>query len=208
MPQVTVYDTNGKQVGELQLNNKVFGAEVNKSLMHEVVVMHLARQRVGTAATKTRSMVRGGGRKPWRQKGTGRARQGSIRAPQWRKGGIVFGPQPRDFSYTMPKKARRAALCSALSAKVQSNNLIVLDDWQIDAPKTKEVVKVLKNLNLDGKKALIVTADNDAVMYKSARNIEKVAAMEARNLNTYEVLNYETLIMTKDAVAKVEEVLS
>jgi large subunit ribosomal protein L4 len=153
-------------------------------------------------------MVRGGGRKPWRQKGTGRARQGSIRAPQWRKGGIVFGPQPRDFSYTMPKKARRAALCSALSAKVQSNNLIVLDDWQIDAPKTKEVVKVLKNLNLDGKKALIVTADNDAVMYKSARNIEKVAAMEARNLNTYEVLNYETLIMTKDAVAKVEEVLS
>ena len=208
MPQVTVYDTNGKQVGELQLNDKVFGAEVNKSLMHEVVVMHLARQRVGTAATKTRSMVRGGGRKAWRQKGTGRARQGSIRAPQWRKGGIVFGPQPRDFSYTMPKKARRAALCSALSAKVQSNNLIVLDDWQIDAPKTKEVVKVLKNLNLDGKKALIVTADNDAVMYKSARNIEKVAAMEARNLNTYEVLNYETLIMTKDAVAKVEEVLS
>ena len=208
MPQVTVYDTNGKQVGELQLNDKVFGAEVNKSLMHEVVVMHLARQRVGTAATKTRSMVRGGGRKPWRQKGTGRARQGSIRAPQWRKGGIVFGPQPRDFSYTMPKKARRAALCSALSAKVQSNNLIVLDDWQIDAPKTKEVVKVLKNLNLDGKKALIVTADNDAVMYKSTRNIEKVAAMEARNLNTYEVLNYETLIMTKDAVAKVEEVLS
>ncbi len=208
MPQVTVYDTNGKQVGELQLNDKVFGAEVNKSLMHEVVVMHLARQRVGTAATKTRSMVRGGGRKPWRQKGTGRARQGSIRAPQWRKGGIVFGPQPRDFSYTMPKKARRAALCSALSAKVQSNNLIVLDDWQIDAPKTKEVVKVLKNLNLDGKKALIVTADNDAVMYKSARNIEKVAAMEARNLNTYEVLTYETLIMTKDAVAKVEEVLS
>lgn len=208
MPQVTVYDTNGKQVGELQLNDKVFGAEVNKSLMHEVVVMHLARQRVGTAATKTRSMVRGGGRKPWRQKGTGRARQGSIRAPQWRKGGIVFGPQPRDFSYTMPKKARRAALCSALSAKVQSNNLIVLDDWQIDAPKTKEVVKVLKNLDLDGKKALIVTADNDAVMYKSARNIEKVAAMEARNLNTYEVLNYETLIMTKDAVAKVEEVLS
>lgn len=208
MPQVTVYDTNGKQVGELQLNDKVFGAEVNKSLMHEVVVMHLARQRVGTAATKTRNMVRGGGRKPWRQKGTGRARQGSIRAPQWRKGGIVFGPQPRDFSYTMPKKARRAALCSALSAKVQSNNLIVLDDWQIDAPKTKEVVKVLKNLNLDGKKALIVTADNDAVMYKSARNIEKVAAMEARNLNTYEVLNYETLIMTKDAVAKVEEVLS
>lgn len=208
MPQVTVYDTNGKQVGELQLNDKVFGAVVNKSLMHEVVVMHLARQRVGTAATKTRSMVRGGGRKPWRQKGTGRARQGSIRAPQWRKGGIVFGPQPRDFSYTMPKKARRAALCSALSAKVQSNNLIVLDDWQIDAPKTKEVVKVLKNLNLDGKKALIVTADNDAVMYKSARNIEKVAAMEARNLNTYEVLNYETLIMTKDAVAKVEEVLS
>ena len=208
MPQVTVYDTNGKQVGELQLNDKVFGAEVNKSLMHEVVVMHLARQRVGTAATKTRSMVRGGGRKPWRQKGTGRARQGSIRAPQWRKGGIVFGPQPRDFSYTMPKKARRAALCSALSAKVQSNNLIVLDDWQIDAPKTKEVVKVLKNLNLDGKKALIETADNDAVMYKSARNIEKVAAMEARNLNTYEVLNYETLIMTKDAVAKVEEVLS
>jgi large subunit ribosomal protein L4 len=202
------YISNGKQVGELQLNDKVFGAEVNKSLMHEVVVMHLARQRVGTAATKTRSMVRGGGRKPWRQKGTGRARQGSIRAPQWRKGGIVFGPQPRDFSYTMPKKARRAALCSALSAKVQSNNLIVLDDWQIDAPKTKEVVKVLKNLNLDGKKALIVTADNDAVMYKSARNIEKVAAMEARNLNTYEVLNYETLIMTKDAVAKVEEVLS
>lgn len=208
MANVTVYNIEGKKVGTLELNDAVFGVEINQHLVHMAVVQQLANKRQGTQSAKTRAEVSGGGRKPWRQKGTGRARQGSIRAPQWRKGGIVFGPQPRDFSYTMPKKARRAALCSALSAKVQSNNLIVLDDWQIDAPKTKEVVKVLKNLNLDGKKALIVTADNDAVMYKSARNIEKVAAMEARNLNTYEVLNYETLIMTKDAVAKVEEVLS
>ncbi|MDD2430741.1 MAG: 50S ribosomal protein L4 [Firmicutes bacterium] len=207
MPQVTVFNVEGKQVGELQISDKVFGAEINPTLMHEAVVMYLARQRVGTAATKTRSMVRGGGRKPWRQKGTGRARQGSIRAPQWRKGGIVFGPSPRDYSYKMPKKAKKAALCSALSVKAQNQKIIVLDNWQIDTPKTKEVVNVLKNLKLDGNKALIVTAENNPVIYKSARNIPNVATIEAQNLNTYEVLNYETLIMTKDAVAKVEEVL-
>lgn len=207
MPQVTVFNVEGKQVGELQISDKVFGAEINPTLMHEAVVMYLARQRVGTAATKTRSMVRGGGRKPWRQKGTGRARQGSIRAPQWRKGGIVFGPSPRDYSYKMPKKAKKAALCSALSVKAQNQKIIVLDNWQIDTPKTKEAVNVLKNLKLDGNKALIVTAENNPVIYKSARNIPNVATIEAQNLNTYEVLNYETLIMTKDAVAKVEEVL-
>lgn len=208
MLQVTVLNVKGQQVGELQLNETVFGAEVNPELMHEAVVMYLARQRTGTAATKTRGLVRGGGRKPWRQKGTGRARQGSIRAPQWKGGGVVFGPTPRDFSYSMPKKARRAALCSALSAKAKNQNIIVLDNWQLDTPKTKDVVEVLKNLNIADKKALIVTADGDLNIYKSARNIPKVSATAAQNLNTYEVLNYETLIMTKDAVAKVEEVLA
>ncbi len=208
MPQVTVFNVQGREVGQLELSNKVFGAKVNPVLMHEAVVMYLARQRVGTAATKTRGLVRGGGRKPWRQKGTGRARQGSIRAPQWVGGGTVFGPLPRDYGYTMPKKARRAALCSALSAKVENQNIIVLDNWQLDTPKTKEVMDVLKNLNVAGKKALIVTADNNQILYKSARNIPSVSTIIAQNLNTYEVVNYDTLIMTKDAVAKVEEVLA
>lgn len=208
MPQVTVFNVQGREVGQLELSDKVFGAKVNPVLMHEAVVMYLARQRVGTAATKTRGLVRGGGRKPWRQKGTGRARQGSIRAPQWVGGGTVFGPLPRDYGYTMPKKARRAALCSALSAKVENQNIIVLDDWQLDTPKTKEVLEVLKNLQVADKKALIVTADNNQILYKSARNIPSVSTTIAQNLNTYEVLNYDTLIMTKDAVAKVEEVLA
>ncbi|HHY20132.1 MAG TPA: 50S ribosomal protein L4 [Firmicutes bacterium] len=208
MPQVTVFNVNGQQVGQLELSDKVFGAEIKPHLMHDAVAMYLARQRVGTAATKTRGMVRGGGRKPWRQKGTGRARQGSIRAPQWKGGGVVFGPTPRDYSYSMPKKARRAALCSALSAKAQNQNIIVLDNWQIDTPKTKEVVEVLENLSVADKKILIVTADNNVVLYKSARNIPTVGTIAAQNLNTYEVLNYDTLVMTKDAVSKVEEVLA
>jgi large subunit ribosomal protein L4 len=207
MPQVAVFNIEGKQVGQLDLSDRVFAAEINPHLMHEAVTMYLARQRVGTAATKTRTMVRGGGRKPWRQKGTGRARQGSIRAPQWKGGGVVFGPLPRDYSYSMPKKARRAALRSALSAKTQNQGIIVLENWQVDAPKTKHVVEVLKNLSVAGKKILIVTGDSDILLYKSARNIPSVGTIAAQDLNTYEVLKNDILVMTKDAVAKVEEVL-
>lgn len=207
MPQVAVFNIEGKQVGQLDLSDRVFAAEIKPHLMHEAVTMYLARQRVGTAATKTRTMVRGGGRKPWRQKGTGRARQGSIRAPQWKGGGVVFGPLPRDYSYSMPKKARRAALRSALSAKTQNQGIIVLDSWQVDAPKTKHVVEVLKNLSVAGKKILIVTGDSNILLYKSARNIPSVGTIAAQDLNTYEVLKNDILVMTKDAVAKVEEVL-
>ncbi|HEY8346867.1 MAG TPA: 50S ribosomal protein L4 [Symbiobacteriaceae bacterium] len=207
MPKVAVYNKEGATVGEITLSDAVFGAEVNVGLMHEAVQMYLANQRQGTADTKTRAEVSGGGRKPWRQKGTGRARQGSIRAPHWRHGGIVFGPHPRDYGWRMPKKARRAALRSALSAKVAAGDLIVLDELQMEKPKTKEIVALLKNLNASSK-AFIVTADYDPVVYLSARNIPGVNVNEARNLNVYDVLNAGKLVMTRDAVAKVEEVLA
>jgi len=207
MPKVAVYNKEGATVGEITLSDAVFGAEVNVGLMHEAVQMYLANQRQGTADTKTRAEVSGGGKKPWRQKGTGRARQGSTRAPHWRHGGIVFGPHPRKYGWSMPKKARRAALRSALSAKVAAGDLIVLDELQMEAPKTKEIVTLLKNLNATSK-AFIVTAEQDINVYKSARNIPGVNANGARNLNVYEVLNAGKLVMTRDAVAKVEEVLA
>lgn len=206
MPKVAVYNKEGATVGEITLSDAVFGAEVNPGLLHEVVQMYLANQRQGTSDTKTRAEVSGGGKKPWRQKGTGRARQGSTRAPHWRHGGIVFGPHPRKFGWTMPKKARRAALRQALSAKLASGELIVVDSFELEAPKTREVVSLLKNLKAEGK-AFIVTAEENTNVYKSARNIPGVRANAARNLNVYEVLASGKLVLTQDAVAKVEEVL-
>ena len=206
MPKVAVYNKEGATVGEITLSDAVFGAEVNPGLLHEVVQMYLANKRQGTADTKTRAEVSGGGRKPWRQKGTGRARHGSIRSPLWRKGGIVFGPHPREYGWSMPKKARRAALRQALSAKVKNGELIVVDSFELEAPKTREVAALLKNLNVEGK-AFIVTAEEDTNIYKSARNIPGVRANAARNLNAYEVLAASKLVLTQDAVAKVEEVL-
>ena len=204
MPKVAVYDTEGKAVGEIELSDKVFGVEVNGALLHAAVRRHLANQRQGTADTKTRSEVSGGGRKPRRQKGTGRARQGSIRAPQWRHGGTVFGPTPRSFRLAMPKKARRLALCSALSAKVQDDALVVLEDLKLAGPKTKEVVRVLTNLKV-GQDTLIVTNDANPYLYKSSRNLPGVSTSPARGLNAYEVLAHAKVVLTKDAVAELEE---
>jgi large subunit ribosomal protein L4 len=207
MPKVALYNQNGQNFGEIELNDAVFGIEPNKHVLFEAVVMQRAAMRQGTSKVKTRSEVRGGGRKPWRQKGTGRARQGSIRSPQWRGGGTVFGPIPRSYSYKMPKKVRRLAIKSALSSKVQENNILVLEALAFEAPKTKEMVAVLKNLSVD-RKALIVTGDvNDAVAL-SARNIPGVTVVPATGLSVLDVLNHDKLVITKDAVEKVEEVLA
>ncbi|HEY3364610.1 MAG TPA: 50S ribosomal protein L4 [Symbiobacteriaceae bacterium] len=206
MPKVAVYNKEGATVGEITLSDAIFGAEVNPGLMHEVVQMYLANQRQGTSDTKTRAQVSGGGRKPWKQKGTGRARQGSTRSPQWRHGGVVFGPHPRPFGWSMPKKARRLALRGALSSKLAAGDLIVLDTFELEAPKTKEVAGLLQKLNVSGKAYLVLAGENVNV-YKSARNIPGVNCNVARNLNVYEVLNAGKLVLTRDAVAKVEEVL-
>ncbi|KXG75722.1 50S ribosomal protein L4 [Fervidicola ferrireducens] len=205
MPKVALYNMQGQQIGEVELSDSVFGVEVKPEVMHQVVVNYLANQRVGTASTKTRGEVRGGGRKPWRQKGTGRARHGSIRSPLWRKGGIVFGPKPRSYKYTLPKKLKRFALKSALSAKVRDNEIIVVDKLTMDVPKTKEMVKVLTNLNANTK-SLIVLDSPDINVIKSARNIPGVTTTTANTLNVYDILNHEKLIMTIDAVKRVEEV--
>lgn len=207
MPKVAVYNTNGEQVGEIELNDAVWGIVPNKYVLHQAVVMQLASRRLGTHATKTRGMVRGGGRKPWRQKGTGRARHGSIRSPIWRGGGTVFGPHPRKYGFSLPKKVRRLAMKSALSSRVKSNDILVLDSLDMSVPKTKEMVKILSNLNID-KKALIVTAEYNENVFKSARNIPYVTQLKADKLNVYDVLNHQKLIITKDAVAKIEEVLA
>ncbi len=207
MPKVTVYNVEGQTVGDLELSDAVFGAEVNEALLHEAVIRHLANQRQGTSDTKTRAEVAGGGRKPWRQKGTGRARQGSIRSPQWRHGGVVFGPHPRDFRLGMPKQKRRAALRSALSSKVAAGDLVILDSLSIEVPKTKIVVLALSKLNLGGIKTLIVTAGPDSNVYKSTHNLERVAASQVGTLNVYDVLAHAKLVMTKDAALAVEEVL-
>ncbi|AEF93117.1 ribosomal protein L4/L1e [Desulfotomaculum nigrificans CO-1-SRB] len=206
MPKVALYNISGEQIGEVELKDEVFGIEPNEAVMHDVVVMHLANQRQGTHDTKTRAEVRGGGRKPWRQKGTGRARAGSSRSPIWRKGGIVFGPHPRDYSYSLPKKVRRLALKSALSSKVLDDNIIVLDKLTMEVPKTKEMVSILANLKAD--KALVVTADRDINVEKSARNIPGVKPVKAGGVSVYDLLKYDKLVITKDAVAKIEEVLA
>ncbi|WP_308779477.1 50S ribosomal protein L4 [uncultured Clostridium sp.] len=204
MPTVGLFNQEGKQVGDIQLNNNVFGVEVNIDAIHQVVVALLANKRQGTQSAKTRAEVRGGGIKPWRQKGTGRARQGSIRSPQWIKGGIVFAPKPRDYRVSVPKSMRRVAMKSALSSKVQENQMVVLETLSFEAPKTKNMVEVLKAF--DAKKTLIVTGESNEVLYKSARNIADVQIMPVNNINVYDLLKFEKLIITKDAVSKIEEV--
>lgn len=204
MPTVGVFNKEGKKVADMELNESVFATEVNEYALHQVVVALLANKRQGTQSTKTRSEVRGGGIKPWRQKGTGRARQGSIRAPQWIKGGIVFAPKPRDYRVSVPKSMRKVAMKSALTSKVQDNQMIVLDSLNFEAPKTKNVVEMLKAL--EANKALIITAESNEVVYKSARNIQGISIIPANNINVYDLLKYEKLIITKDAVSKIEEV--
>ncbi|GAA0772132.1 50S ribosomal protein L4 [Clostridium subterminale] len=204
MPTVKVYNTEKKEVGEIQLNESIFGVEVSVEAMHQVVLAQLANKRQGTQSAKTRAEVRGGGIKPWRQKGTGRARQGSIRAPQWIHGGIVFAPKPRDYRVSVPKSMRRVAMKSALTSKVQDNEMIVLENLAFDAPKTKEMVKVLNAF--ETKKTLIVVAESNENVYKSARNIPGIAVVPVNNINVYDILKYENLMITKDAVSKIEEV--
>jgi len=207
MPKVAVFDITGKQTGEIELSDDVFGVEVNPAVMHQAVVMQLANQRQGTAATKTRGLVRGGGRKPWRQKGTGRARAGSIRSPLWVGGGTVFGPQPRSYSFRMPRKARRLALKSALSSKVESGELVVLEELRMAEPKTKEFIKILTNLNAAAAKALVVLGEPDLTVEKSSRNIPNVKAITSSGINVYDLLYHDKVLLTRDAVAKIEEVL-
>ena len=204
MANVSVYNIEGKEVGTIDLNDAVFGVEVNEHLVHMAVVSQLANKRQGTQKAKTRSEVRGGGRKPWRQKGTGHARQGSIRAPQWTGGGVVFAPVPRDYEVKMNKKERRAALKSALTSKVQDNKLVVVDSLALAEVKTKEMQKVLTNLKAE--KALVITADNDQNVILSARNIADVETATPATINTYDVMKHNTVVVTKDAVASIEEV--
>ncbi|RKD34115.1 50S ribosomal protein L4 [Thermohalobacter berrensis] len=205
MPKVALYNVSGEQMGEIELSEEVFGAEINEHVLHEAVKNHLANRRQGTQSAKTRAEVRGGGRKPWRQKGTGRARHGSIRSPIWKGGGVVFAPKPRDYGYKLPKKVRRLAMKSALSSKVANNEMVVLDELKMERPKTKDMVNILKNLN-SKKKALIVMSQKDENVIKSARNIPGVMTTLVNSLNVYDILNYDTFIITKDAVSKVEEV--
>ena len=207
MPKVTLFDQKGSNVGEIELNETIFGIEPNQSVLFEAIVMQRASLRQGTHKVKNRSEVAGGGRKPWRQKGTGRARQGSIRSPQWRGGGTVFGPTPRSYSYKLPKKVRRLALKSALATKVQEENILVLESLTFEAPKTKEFVSFLNNLSVDSK-ALIVTADIDENVALSARNIPGVTVVDAAGINVLDLVGHNKLIMTKAAVEKVEEVLA
>ena len=202
MPKVGLFNKEGQQVGDIQLNEQVFGVEVNKYALHQVVVAQLANKRQGTQSAKTRSEVRGGGIKPWRQKGTGRARKGSIRAPQWIKGGVVFAPKPRDYRMSIPKSMRKVAMTSALTSKVA--DMVVLEDLTFEAPKTKEAVKMLNAF--EAKKTLIITAEFNENVYKSARNIEGVTVMPVNNINVYDLLNCKTLMITKEAVNKIEEV--
>ena len=204
MPTVNVLNTQGSIVGEIELSEEIFGAEINVPAMHAYVTAYNANQRQGTQSAKTRAEVSGGGKKPWRQKGTGRARQGSTRSPQWTHGGVVFAPKPRDYRMSLNKKLKRVALKSALSSKVASDKLVVLDALELSAAKTKEMVKVLANLKLTN--ALIVLPENDDTVIRAARNIPGIASTTVGTLNTYEVLKYNAVLITKAAVAKVEEV--
>ena len=207
MPKVALFNQSGTQVGDIELSDAVFGIEPNESVLHDAVVMQQASLRQGTHDVKGRSEVRGGGRKPWRQKGTGRARQGSIRSPQWVGGGVVFGPTPRSYSYKLPKKVRRLAIKSALASKVKAEEIVVLEGLTLEAPKTKEMVSVLTNLSA-GHKALIVTADYNDNVALSARNIPGVTFVTAEGINVLDVLKHDKLVITKEAVQKVEEVLA
>ena len=206
MATVAVYNMEGVKTGSMEVSDAVFAAEVNKSVLHQVVVNYLANQRQGTQSTKTRTEVRGGGAKPWRQKGTGRARQGSIRAPQWTGGGVALGPKPRSYRFSVNKKVKRIALRSALSAKYADYKVFVVDGLEVDVIKTAKIVALLKGLEVS--KALIVTADADEKVYKSARNIKNVTPTHVGTLNTYDVLKHDAFIVSKDAIAKIEEVLA
>ena len=207
MPKVALFKQDGSQAGDVELNASVFGIEPNTHVLREAVIMQRASLRQGTHAVKNRSEVSGGGRKPWRQKGTGRARQGSIRSPQWVGGGVVFGPTPRSYSYRMPKKVRRLALKSALSSKVKEDNVVVLEDLSFEAPKTKEVVKMLGALNVD-EKALIVTSEKDENVIRSANNLQTVKVLTVEDVNVLDLLMHDKLILTKDAAEKAGEVLA
>lgn len=204
MLKVDVLNIEGKKIGDLELNEKVFGVEINDIVMHSALVNYLANQRQGTQSTKTRSEVRGGGRKPWKQKGTGRARQGSIRAPQWIKGGIALGPKPRSYTYAIPKKMRQLAIKSALSSKMAEGKLIVVDKIVLDEIKTKKMVEVLNNLNV--KKALIVLNEKSLNVQASTKNIENVKAIMVNTINIFDLLKYNNIILTGDAVKTIEEV--
>ena len=205
MSNVSVYNMEGKEVGTIELDDAVFGVEVNEHLVHMAVVQHLANKRQGTQKAKTRSEVSGGGRKPWKQKGTGHARQGSTRAPQWKGGGVVFAPVPRDYSFKINKKEKRAALKSALTSKVQSNNLIVLDELKLDEIKTKSFLAVMNNLKVQ--KGLVVMAgDNNGNVILSARNVPDIDTARADMINVYDIMKAKTLVLTKDAVTKIQEV--
>ena len=206
MANVSVYNMEGKEVGKIDLNDAVFGVEVNEHLVHMAVVQQLANKRQGTQKAKTRGEVSGGGRKPWRQKGTGHARQGSTRSPQWTGGGVVFAPVPRDYSFKMNKKEKRAALKSALTSKLQDNKLIVLDELKLDEIKTKKFVAVMNNLKVE--KGLVVIAENDTNVVMSARNLADIDTALANMINTYDVMKAKTVVLTKDAVAKIEEVFA
>ncbi len=205
MPKIDVYNIEGKKVSDIELADSVFGIEPNEKIVHSVLVNYLANQRQGTSNTKTRAEVAGGGRKPWKQKGTGRARQGSIRAPQWFKGGIALGPKPRDYSYRLNKKERRLAIRSVLSSKVLENNLVVVDAMNFDAIKTKNMVSALNNLKVEGKTLIVLPEKNENVQ-KSARNIEGVKTSLVNTINVYDLLKYNKLILTVDAVKNLEEV--
>ena len=207
MPTVAVYNIANNKVGDIELNENFFGVEMNAGLLHQAVVLQLASQRLGTHSTKTRSFVRGGGRKPWRQKGTGRARSGSTRSPIWVGGGTVFGPHPRKYGFSMPRKQRRLAIKCALSDKVKSGDFVVLDSLNFDAPKTKNVVKMLDDFSVDAK-TLLVTADEVENVEKSARNIPGVKAIAANGLNVYDILYHSKLFITKDAITRIEEVFA
>ncbi|MCD8133456.1 MAG: 50S ribosomal protein L4 [Clostridiales bacterium] len=204
MANVSVYNMEGSEVGSLELNDAVFGVEINEHLVHMAVVQQLANRRQGTQSAKTRSEVRGGGRKPWRQKGTGHARQGSTRSPQWTGGGVVFAPKPRDYSFKINKKEKRAALKSALTSRVQDEKFVVLDELKLDAIKTKDFVKVLNNLKVS--KALVVLDDKDFIIEKSAANVPNIRTALVSTINVYDILKYDTVITTKAGVAKIEEV--
>lgn len=207
MPVVAVYSSSsGEQIEEIQLSDKVFAEQVNEAVIHEVVVNQMANARVGTSSTKGRGEVRGGGKKPWRQKGTGRARVGSIRSPLWRGGGVVFGPKPRDYSYAVPKKVRRLAFRSALSAKLAEEKMVVLDQLSFDEPKTKKMVEILKRFSAD-KKALVVTGSTDENVEKSARNISGVTPRTSDKLSVLDLVTHDKLVLTKDAVVRLQEVL-
>lgn len=205
MPNAILYNTQGAAVGQIDLNDDVFGVEVNEAVLHQVVKMQLANKRQGTQSTLTRAEVRGGGKKPWRQKGTGRARHGSIRSPIWRKGGVIFAPKPREYRFTIPKKIRRLAMKCALSSKLRDEQLMILDALSLPAPKTREMAVVLKNLSIDGK-ALVVLAGSDESVERACRNIPGIKLAFTNTINVLDILNYEKFIATEEAVRRIEEV--